>query len=326
MAEYKGLIRRALTGARTVALTGILLCTTYSSTAILPDSPSPPYKITNEEKEYSSESISPLLEKLSKENKPCLLESPSILQTPQPSSKRGLNSTIDRYVTVSETESEQEESNRYYNQGSNIEKEQTIGSNSLSSVERYMGSKKLGIGTYVLVIDPAIQQARIYRVSLEEKIRYPVSTGKVPGKKVRGGDNKTPENDLGESFKIIQIQNSKNWIYHGEHAYGPYFCRIEGEKNQLAKMSPTGKSQIGVHGTNEEGALGTRRSHGCIREPNNIVKSLVEEGYLKVGTPVVIKSKILSDIPIENKYNSSYCRKRSTRREKNGRARKKDHR
>lgn len=43
---------------------------------------------------------------------------------------------------------------------------------------------------------------------------------------------------------------------------------------------------IYIHGTNKEGFLGTKRSNGCIRVPNQIIKDLI--GTLKTGTKVYI--------------------------------------
>lgn len=107
-----------------------------------------------------------------------------------------------------------------------------------------------------------------------DKIKaYKVSTGRYQGNKTRRGDNKTPEGN----FKIIQKQNSSNWYYKGQKAYGPYFLRINSKWGD-----------IGIHGTNEPEKLGERASHGCIRMLN---KDLIDflDNYAKLGTKIEIK-------------------------------------
>jgi lipoprotein-anchoring transpeptidase ErfK/SrfK len=44
---------------------------------------------------------------------------------------------------------------------------------------------------------------------------------------------------------------------------------------------------IGIHGTNEPGAIGHAASHGCIRLPNAMMKRLFAQ--VPAGTPVVIR-------------------------------------
>ena len=48
-----------------------------------------------------------------------------------------------------------------------------------------------------------------------------------------------------------------------------------------------GPGQIGIHGTNEPGALGTDVSHGCVRISNASITKLAR--LLPLGTPVQIR-------------------------------------
>lgn len=116
-----------------------------------------------------------------------------------------------------------------------------------------------------------------------------VSTGRNPGPKRRAGDNKTPVG----VFHITQIQDSRDWVDPFDHeprAYGPYFCRISaGSFDSSGRHNPNGRSSIGVHGTIHPEDLGSRASHGCIRMPNDIIQSLVENKYLQIGSTVIIQ-------------------------------------
>ena len=47
-----------------------------------------------------------------------------------------------------------------------------------------------------------------------------------------------------------------------------------------------GAGVIGIHGTNEPAALGTRVSHGCIRVANASITEMAT--FLPLGTPVLI--------------------------------------
>jgi L,D-transpeptidase ErfK/SrfK len=48
-----------------------------------------------------------------------------------------------------------------------------------------------------------------------------------------------------------------------------------------------GPYHIGIHGTNQETLIGEAVSHGCVRMLNQDIQILY--GYLKVGTPVIVK-------------------------------------
>jgi lipoprotein-anchoring transpeptidase ErfK/SrfK len=68
-------------------------------------------------------------------------------------------------------------------------------------------------------------------------------------------------------------------------AYGPYAFGLSAFSNVLYSFGG-GPGQIGLHGTNEPGLLGTSASHGCIRVANSVIARLAR--ILPLGTPVVI--------------------------------------
>jgi lipoprotein-anchoring transpeptidase ErfK/SrfK len=69
--------------------------------------------------------------------------------------------------------------------------------------------------------------------------------------------------------------------------YGPYAFGLSAFSNALYSFGG-GPGQIGLHGTNEPGRLGTDVSHGCIRISNAGITRLAR--LLPLGTPVQITS------------------------------------
>jgi lipoprotein-anchoring transpeptidase ErfK/SrfK len=67
--------------------------------------------------------------------------------------------------------------------------------------------------------------------------------------------------------------------------YGPYAFGLSAHSNVLYSFGG-GAGEIGIHGTNEPGALGTDVSHGCIRISNAGIAALAR--LLPLGTPVEI--------------------------------------
>jgi len=67
--------------------------------------------------------------------------------------------------------------------------------------------------------------------------------------------------------------------------YGPYAYGLSGFSEVLQTFNG-GPGQLGLHGTNEPGKLGTRVSHGCIRMSNEDITTLA--GILPLGVPVQI--------------------------------------
>jgi len=67
--------------------------------------------------------------------------------------------------------------------------------------------------------------------------------------------------------------------------YGPYAFGLSAFSNVLYSFGG-GPGEIGLHGTDEPGLLGTNVSHGCIRVSNAVIRRLA--GVLPLGTPVEI--------------------------------------
>jgi len=68
-------------------------------------------------------------------------------------------------------------------------------------------------------------------------------------------------------------------------AYGPYAYGLSGFSDTLTSFNG-GPGQLGIHGTNEPSAIGTRVSHGCIRMSNDNITDLAH--LLPLGTPVEV--------------------------------------
>ncbi len=67
--------------------------------------------------------------------------------------------------------------------------------------------------------------------------------------------------------------------------YGPYAYGLSGFSESLTSFNG-GAGVIGIHGTNQPSALGTRVSHGCIRVANASITKM--STFLPLGTPVLI--------------------------------------
>jgi hypothetical protein len=68
-------------------------------------------------------------------------------------------------------------------------------------------------------------------------------------------------------------------------SYGPWAFGLSAYSNVLQKFG-RGDGQIGIHGTNQPGALGTNASHGCIRMKNTSITKLAQT--LPQGVPIDI--------------------------------------
>lgn len=132
-----------------------------------------------------------------------------------------------------------------------------------------------------IVITKSKFELEVYNDKNEIIKTYKVAIGKNPGDKQRKGDMRTP---VGE-FKIIQIQNSKSWVYDFpddnlgpiKGAYGPWFIRLKTPK----------WTGIGIHGTHDPKSIGTMSSTGCIRMRNEDITELKD--MVKIGIPVIIR-------------------------------------
>jgi lipoprotein-anchoring transpeptidase ErfK/SrfK len=138
--------------------------------------------------------------------------------------------------------------------------------------------------------DKNINDANIeFRLAAE----YDCSTAKIPGKKQRHGDGKTPEG----IFTLQSVEPSSNKLYEGLKAYGPYFVRVYGSiglhgngtdstktKNWRTNKAYMPPDPLGIIGKK----FGQGVSHGCIRLDNNVIKELVESGIVQCGQKIVI--------------------------------------
>ncbi len=68
--------------------------------------------------------------------------------------------------------------------------------------------------------------------------------------------------------------------------YGPYSLGLSAYSRVYSSFG-SGDGQIGIHGTNNPGALGTDVSHGCIRVKNAVIRKLAHD--VPLGTPVSIE-------------------------------------
>ena len=69
--------------------------------------------------------------------------------------------------------------------------------------------------------------------------------------------------------------------------YGPYALGLSAYSPVYTSFGG-GDGQVGIHGTNAPGALGTDVSHGCIRVRNAVIERLARR--LPLGTPVRIRA------------------------------------
>lgn len=69
--------------------------------------------------------------------------------------------------------------------------------------------------------------------------------------------------------------------------YGPYAYGLSGFSNAISSFAG-GDAVIGIHGTDRPDLLGQDVSSGCIRVHNDVVRRLVEEVGIPLGTPVEI--------------------------------------
>lgn len=79
--------------------------------------------------------------------------------------------------------------------------------------------------------------------------------------------------------------------------YGPYAFGLSAHSNIAAvrQAFPGSNGEIGLHGTNNPGGLGTDVSHGCIRLRNSTITRLAR--LLPAGTPVRIVTRTPAPLP-----------------------------
>ena len=130
-----------------------------------------------------------------------------------------------------------------------------------------------------LLIDKETMTLSVIDYNGDDIYRFLIACGANYGNKMRQGDKKTPEG----IFRIKEINNSQSWTHDFgdgkgdvKGAYGPWFIRID----------VPGHSGIGIHGTHDDGSIGTRVTEGCIRLHNGDVEKL--KSVIFTGMVVVI--------------------------------------
>lgn len=126
-----------------------------------------------------------------------------------------------------------------------------------------------------LELDPFSVQVSLHdrRLTVRQGTRVVVSTRAGVGRSVLP----TPTG----TYYIVELLRQTD----ATGPYGPYAFGLSAFSNVLYSFGG-GPGQIGLHGTDDPGALGTDVSHGCIRVSNSIITRLA--GLLPLGTPVEI--------------------------------------
>ena len=119
----------------------------------------------------------------------------------------------------------------------------------------------------------------LYRGHEVQWHRY-VTVGRNPGDKERFGDARTPRG----IFTVQSVHDSRNWLFnfrdgrgYVRDVYGPWFIRLR---------TPPWRG-IGIHGTNDPDALGTKASDGCVRMRNEELLELMP--FISINMTVVIE-------------------------------------
>jgi lipoprotein-anchoring transpeptidase ErfK/SrfK len=68
--------------------------------------------------------------------------------------------------------------------------------------------------------------------------------------------------------------------------YGPYALGLSAHSTVLNEFEG-GNGQIGIHGTDDPGGIGSSVSHGCVRVTNDVITFLAHR--LPLGTPVLLR-------------------------------------
>lgn len=151
-----------------------------------------------------------------------------------------------------------------------------------------------------------ISEQRLYLKSGEQTlVSYPISTSKY-GEGSKENSFKTPlgnhiiKEKIGENAPIntifisrINTKNIASIENKPKNTENDYVTSrimwLEGEENGVNKGPGIDSYEryIYIHGTHEEGLIGVKASHGCIRMFNRDVVSLYE--YVEEGTKVYIK-------------------------------------
>ncbi len=133
---------------------------------------------------------------------------------------------------------------------------------------------------YRLSISKQTMQLVVYDAQHSVLALFPIACGKSLGNKVEEGDMRTPEGN----FTVQEILDASQWKHDFgdgkgliDGAYGPYFIRL---------YAPPHRG-IGIHGTHDEGSIGTRATEGCIRLRNSDLRALMRYIYVEMQVEIL---------------------------------------
>ncbi|MDY0221432.1 MAG: L,D-transpeptidase [Desulfobacterium sp.] len=134
-----------------------------------------------------------------------------------------------------------------------------------------------------VVVEKKSQQLFLYSstdLGVQERLRFPCSTGAAPGLKLMSGDQKTPE---GVYFLTEEYEDRYLSPVYGKKAFPTDY------PNFIDQRVGRNGSAIWIHGTNKP--LNPMESNGCVAMNNDDILSLAP--YLLLGaTPVVMVDTI----------------------------------
>lgn len=133
---------------------------------------------------------------------------------------------------------------------------------------------------YRLSISKQTMQLTVYDAQNRVLALFPIACGKSLGNKREEGDMRTPEG----CFTVQEILDASRWKHDFgdgkgviDGAYGPYFIRL---------YAPPHRG-IGIHGTHDEGSIGSRATEGCIRLRNRDLRALMRYIYVEMQVEIL---------------------------------------
>ncbi|MFF7292450.1 L,D-transpeptidase [Microbacterium sp. NPDC008134] len=126
---------------------------------------------------------------------------------------------------------------------------------------------QLSTTSYALVVTTSTNTLDLYEGG-ELRQSYPAATGT--------GGTPTPKGQ----FAITELLAPTN------SGYGPYAYGTTAFSDVLNSYGG-GPGQIGLHGTDDEGSIGSDASHGCVRMANADITALAQ--LLPLGTPLQVR-------------------------------------
>lgn len=126
---------------------------------------------------------------------------------------------------------------------------------------------RLSTTPYALVVTTSTNTLDLYEGGVKTE-SFPVATGT--------GGTPTP---VGR-FALTELLAPTN------SGYGPFAYGVSAFSEALTSFGG-GPGQIGLHGTDDEGSIGSDASHGCIRMRNDDIVELA--GILPLGTPIQVR-------------------------------------